>query len=43
LWWTLNPALGFTSSDLMLRADGRDIRIWGRPWLQCSMGLEVDL
>ena len=43
LWWTLSPAAGFTAGKLALRADGRDVRVWGRPWLQCSTGLEVEL
>jgi hypothetical protein len=43
LWWALKPALGFAFSELALRADGQDVRIWGRPWLQCSTGLEVEL
>lgn len=43
LWWALHPALGFTAGELWLRADDRDVRVWGRPWLQCSTGLEVEL
>ena len=43
LWWALHPALGFTTGQLVLRADGQDLRLWGRPWLQCSTGLEVEL
>jgi hypothetical protein len=43
LWWVLRPALGFAFSELSLRADGRDVKVWGRPWLQCSTGLEVEL
>ena len=43
LWWALEPSLGLAFSELSLRADGRDVRIWGRPWLQCATGLEVEL
>ena len=43
LWWTLEPSLGFAFRELSLRADGRDVKIWGRPWLQCATGLEVEL
>jgi len=43
LWWALKPTLGLAFSELSLRADGRNVRIWGRPWLQCSSGLEVEL
>ena len=43
LWWAIKPSLGFAFSELSLRADGRDVRIWGRPWLQCSTGVEVEL
>jgi hypothetical protein len=43
LWWALKPSLGFALSELSLRADGRNLKIWGRPWLQCSTGLEVEL
>ncbi len=43
LWWALKPSLGFAFSELSLRADGQDVKIWGRPWLQCSTGLEVEL
>lgn len=43
LWWALTPTLGFAFSRLSLRVDGQDVRIWGRPWLQCSTGLEVEL
>ncbi len=43
LWWALRPSLGFAFSQLSLRADGRELRIWGRPWLQCATGLEVEL
>ena len=43
LWWALTPSLGFAFSRLSLRADGQDVKIWGRPWLQCSTGLEVEL
>ncbi len=43
LWWALEPSLGFAFSELSLRADGQDVKVWGRPWLQCSTGLEVEL
>jgi hypothetical protein len=43
LWWALKPALGFAFSEISLRAEGRDLKVWGRPWLQCSTGLEVEL
>jgi hypothetical protein len=43
LWWAIKPSLGFAFSELSLRADGRDVRIWGRPWLQCATGVEVEL
>jgi hypothetical protein len=43
LWWALEPSMGLAFSELSLRADGRDVRIWGRPWLQCATGLEVEL
>ncbi len=43
LWWVLRPSLGFAFSELSLRADGRDVKVWGRPWLQCSTGVEVEL
>jgi hypothetical protein len=43
LWWALKPSLGFAFSELPLRADGQDVKIWGRPWLQCATGLEVEL
>lgn len=43
LWWSLRPALGFALTEISLRADERTIRVWGRPWLQCSTGLEVEL
>jgi hypothetical protein len=43
LWWSLQPSLGFAFSELSLRADGRDMKIWGQPWLSCSTGLEVEL
>jgi len=43
LWWALEPSLGFAFSELSLRADGRDVTVWGRPWLQCATGVEVEL
>jgi hypothetical protein len=43
LWWAIHPAVGFTTSELVLRADGRDVRVWGRPWLECATGVEVEL
>jgi len=43
LWWVIRPTLGFAFSELFLRANGRDVKVWGRPWLQCSTGLEVEL
>jgi hypothetical protein len=43
LWWTLRPSLGLALSELMLRSDARTVRVWGRPWLVCATGLEVEL
>jgi hypothetical protein len=43
LWWSLEPAVGLTGSEIALRAEQRDVRVWGRPWLECVMGLEVEL
>jgi hypothetical protein len=43
LWWALSPSLGFAFSELSLDADGRQVKVWGRPWLQCATGLEVEL
>jgi hypothetical protein len=43
LWWALRPALGFAFSELSLQADGRAVKVWGRPWLSCATGLEVEL
>jgi hypothetical protein len=43
LWWALEPSLGLVFSELSLLADGRQLRVWGRPWLQCATGLEVEL
>lgn len=43
LWWALRPSLGFAFSELSLRANHQDVKIWGRPWLQCATGLEVEL
>ena len=43
LWWVLRPSLGVAFSEVFLRADGRDVKLWGRPWLQCSTGVEVEL
>jgi hypothetical protein len=43
LWWALKPSLGFAFSEVSLRADYRDVKVWGRPWLQCATGLEVEL
>jgi hypothetical protein len=43
LWWALRPALGFAASELSLQADGREVKVWGRPWLACGTGLEVEL
>jgi hypothetical protein len=43
LWWALKPSVGFAFSELSLRANARDVKIWGRPWLQCATGLEVEL
>jgi hypothetical protein len=43
LWWTLRPSLGFALRELSIRADGRQLRLWGRPWLECSTGVEVEL
>ena len=43
LWWALRPALGFAFSELSLQADGRAVKVWGRPWLSCATGVEVEL
>lgn len=43
LWWALRPALGFATRTLSLQADGRELKLWGRPWLWCATGLEVEL
>jgi hypothetical protein len=43
LWWMLRPALGFATRTLSLRVDGRTVKDWGRPWLWCATGLEVEL
>jgi hypothetical protein len=43
LWWALRPAIGFATRTLSLQADGRELRQWGRPWLWCATGLEVEL
>ena len=43
LWWTLRPAVGFAFSELLLRSDARTVKVWGRPWLECATGLEVEL
>ena len=43
VWWALRPALGFAARELALRADGREVKLWGRPWLTCATGLEVEL
>lgn len=43
LWWALKPSLGFAFNELVLQADGRDVKVWGRPWLQCATGVEVEL
>lgn len=43
LWWVLRPGAGLTLRELSLRANGQEVRLWGRPWLQCSTGLEVEL
>lgn len=43
LWWALEPSLGVAFSEMALRAEGRDVKIWGRPWLQCATGVEVEL
>jgi hypothetical protein len=43
LWWTLAPSVGFALSELSLRVDARTVRVWGRPWLACATGLEVEL
>lgn len=43
LWWALRPALGFATRTLALQADGRELGLWGRPWLWCATGLEVEL
>jgi hypothetical protein len=43
LWWALKPSLGFAARTLSLQADGRELKLWGRPWLSCATGLEVEL
>jgi len=43
LWWTLRPSVGFALRELSIRADGRQVKLWGRPWLECSTGVEVEL
>lgn len=43
LWWSIAPGFGFALRELALRADQSDVRIWGRPWLRCSTGIEVEL
>lgn len=43
LWWTLRPSVGFALSEVLLRADSRTVKVWGRPWLSCATGLEVEL
>jgi hypothetical protein len=43
LWWALRPTLGFAFSELSLRSDGQEVKVWGRPWLKCATGLEVEL
>jgi hypothetical protein len=43
LWWSLDPGVGFALRELALRADQRDVRFWGRPFLRCATGLEVEL
>jgi hypothetical protein len=43
LWWTLRPSIGFALRELSLRTDRRELKLWGRPWLECSTGLEVEL
>jgi hypothetical protein len=43
LWWALSPSLGYSFSELSLDAAGAELKIWGRPWLECATGLEVEL
>ena len=43
LWLAITPALGVAFSQLLLRVDGQNVQTWGRPWLQCSTGVEVEL
>ncbi len=43
LWWVLRPAVGFVTRTLSLQADGRELKLWGQPWLWCATGLEVEL
>jgi hypothetical protein len=43
LWWALRPALGIATRTLSLQADDRELKLWGRPWLWCATGLEVEL
>jgi hypothetical protein len=43
LWWALSPSLGYSFRELSLDAAGAELKIWGRPWLECATGLEVEL
>lgn len=42
-WWSLRPSLGLATRTLGLRVDERDVKVWGKPWLWCATGLEVEL
>jgi hypothetical protein len=43
LRWVLEPAIGYTTDAIALRADGQRLQDWGRPWVQWSTGLELEL
>jgi hypothetical protein len=43
IWWSFRPAAGYATRALALQADGRELKVWGRPWLWCSTGVEVEL
>jgi len=43
LWWTLRPSIGVALREVSIRADDQQLKVWGRPWLDCSTGVEVEL
>ncbi len=43
LWWTLRPAVGVALIEPAVRVADRDAVVWGRPWVQCSTGLMLEL